>query len=1032
MKTKKICRTLLLVFFFLYLPAFTEEASVTYQLREEQDSGTFVGNIERDMLLQGELEPQDVVNLKYQLSSAGNPKAALFTMNESSSTITTSQRIDREEVCPGKVDCHISLDIAVYKSGSSLDLFKLWNADVNINDINDNSPTFPQPVVSLSVPESVPPMHTLHTSGAEDKDKGGNNSVQGYRLSPSNPLFDINVVDNPDGSTDLGIVIKQQLDREKQEFYQLKVEVVDGGYPQRTGSLTVNITVADINDERPTFQQSTYNVSVQENVAPNVQILQVSASDQDVGFNGEVTYSFSPRVAADVKSRLQIDTRTGSISARGPIDYEDKKRYQFLVEAKDKGSPQLSGGTVVILNVEDVNDNAPQININLMPGGSNLTESEAVGKFIAHVSVSDRDSGQNSLVICSMDDDYFDLKKFYDHAYNMYKVVLSHALDYEAARAHRLTITCRDRGDPMMANSTSFTVNVRDVNDNAPVFAQQTYTASVVENQLGVRDLIQVSAHDSDTGPGGEVDYALDSTTPNITRIFSLNSQTGVLQVRSALNREDRGRYVFHVLAYDRGTPKMTSSATVVITVLDQNDEKPYFTRSLFDCYVLERQPAGTRVGNVSAIDSDSSEHSNMRYTIVAGVGDYQLFSMEPGTGVIKSRAVFDREDRPLYRFMVKVEDPNVPVFYDLANVTVQVLDDNDNPPVVHYPKDGNNSINVVYGTRVGWVLLMVNATDGDEGVFGKISYSIADGDSTHLFDLNQHTGALRLARTILPADVQTHVLDLKVQDGGDPPLFRNSELHVHIIAGNMSLVSPDDDKDKNMMIVIILVCVTAVLALAVIITICIIRRIDRERKARRAASKAAEEEKMFHLKNQDAFMTMTLSPDSSSGSGDSSQSNGGVAGQKNKRKEVSFSIDEGVDSLNTSSGSANNAMSTFKSPMDKHKELNSTDNGLSVVNYPSLRSEPGMLNIQVGRRMSSDDNQLHTVREEEEACQYINILKRNTNGEDALSESSGETGTSDSGRGGSEDDSHSNRGSATIDPALRNIGLYDTASPKP
>ena len=340
----------------------------------------------------------------------------------------------------------------------------------------------------------------------------------------------------------------------------------------------------------------------------------------------------------------------------------------------------------------------------------------------------------------------------------------------------------------------------------------------------------------------------------------------------------------------------------------------PPLGRSLFDCYVLERQQAGTRVGNVSAIDSDSSQHSQMRFSIVPGVGDYQLFSIEAGTGVLKSRAVFDREQRQLYRFMVKVQDPQVPLFYDLANVTVQILDDNDNPPVIHYPKDGNNSITVLYGISVGHLLATINATDDDDGAFGRLSFFIADGDRSHLFDLNQHDGSLRLARTILPADVQEQVLEIQVQDGGNPPLFRNAELHVHIVAGNMTLVEPSTGKDQNMLIVIILVCVTVVLALAVLVTICLIRRIDKERQARRAASKA-EEEKMFHLKNQDAFMN--LSPDSSTGSSDSSSSNGG----KNKKKEVSFSIDEGVDSLNTSSGSAN-TMSTFKTPLEKSKGL--------------------------------------------------------------------------------------------------------------
>ena len=477
----------------LLLPRALLATTVTYHLREEQTSGTFVGNVERDMLINKELEPQDAINLKYTLSSTGNPQASLFSMNETSSTITTNERIDREEVCPGQVDCQITLSIAVYRrTENTLDLFKLWNAVINIIDTNDNAPTFPQPYVSLSVPESVPPMHVLRTSGAEDRDKGGNNSVQEYRLSPPSLVFGLNVVRNPDGSSDLGIVVKQQLDREEQEFYILTVVVTDGGFPQRTGSLTVNVTVADVNDNPPVFARSSYNVSVEENVIVGTPVVQVNATDRDKDINGQVTYSFSPRVTEEVRTRLQIDPNSGVISARGDIDFEERQQYQFLVEAKDRGSPQLSGATVVVLNVQDVNDNSPQININLTPGGDSLAEDEAVGKFIAHVSVSDRDSGQNSAVVCSMRDEHFTLQKFYDHAHNMYKVLLSEPLDYEAAHAHLVSITCRDSGRPPLASSSSFTVQVRDVNDNAPEFERQAYMGSVIENRLDSRQLLQV------------------------------------------------------------------------------------------------------------------------------------------------------------------------------------------------------------------------------------------------------------------------------------------------------------------------------------------------------------------------------------------------------------------------------------------------------------------------------------------------------------------------------------------------------------
>ncbi|XP_076446031.1 protocadherin-1-like [Babylonia areolata] len=1038
-----------------------ESATVTYQLREEQIRGTFVGNVERDMLTQGHLDPNDAVNLKYTLSATGNPHSSLFAINETTSTIRTSEKIDRETVCPGQAECQVRLSIAVYRrgeGGEALDLFKLWYAVINISDMNDNAPTFPQPFVTLSVPESVPPLHVLRTSGAEDRDKGGSNSVQEYRLSPQNYRFGLKVVENPDGSSDLGIVIKEQLDRELQESYQLRVVVTDGGYPRRTGSLTVNITVTDINDNRPIFLRSSYNMSVKENVAPGTPVLQVSATDLDSGLNGLVTYSFSARVAKEVTDHFQMDGSTGIITARGALDYEARQQYQFLVEAQDQGSPQLSGAAVVILNVEDVNDNAPQININLTPGGDNVTENEAVGKFIAHVSVSDRDSGQNSMVVCGMQDDHFTLQKFYDHAHNMYKVLLSSPLDYEASRVHRVAITCRDSGDPQLVNSTAFTVHVRDVNDNAPVFSQPSYTASVEENGLDEVDLVRVRAHDPDTGAGGEVEVRLDTTSPpNVSRYFSLNPVTGWLRVRTPLDREDHPRFELRVLASDRGVPSLTSTARVVITVEDQNDEKPYFTTtsSEFHCFVLERQPVGTRVCNLTAEDRDSGRNAHMRFSLVQGVGDAQQFSIHQDTGVLHSRAVFDREQKQSFRLMVKVEDPQLPVFYDLANVTVQVLDDNDNAPVIHYPRDGNNSLNVSYGLRERSLLARVNATDDDEGVFAQLAYLLVDGDPTGLFDLGRRDGALRLARAILPSDVKEHVLRIEVKDGGNPPNVQGAELVVNVVAGNVTfLEATGGAEDSNVVIVIVLVCVTVVLALAVLITICLIRHIDKERQAKRSAAVSkAEEEKMFRLKNQEAaaaaaaattFMNLSSSsPHHGSniagggggggggGSHDSSSSsssgNGGggvgglIGGGRNKKKEVSFSLDEGVGSLSTSCSGSGNNLSTFKSGVgvaEKHRDLSAGESGLA-----GQGTVPGPHSLRVA---TDDTPHLHPVQEEE-GCQYMEMLKRG--GEDALSESSGETGTSDSGRGGSEDDSHSNRGSA-MEP--EGPGLYHHHPPPP
>lgn len=489
---KSLTRIVFVVLCLTTLRVQSQDPLVIYTHTEEQPRGTFVGNIRYDMLLRQELSPEENTNLRFRLTNSSGSQAYLFTINETSSTISTTQRIDREAVCPQQRDCLVTLEIAVYKQGAAtLDLFKLWKAVVNITDMNDNAPKFPAAQVSLSVSESASPARVL-TRGAVDPDTGGNNSVQAYRLTPLSPptegLFRLSVVGNLDGSSDLEIVINQEVDRETRDFYQLLITAVDGGYPQKSGSLTVNITVADVNDNKPRFLQQSYNATVEENVGLQTPILQVMAVDDDIGDNARIKYVLSPRATDIVRNSLTIDSQTGVISVLGSIDYEANKQFQFLVEARNEAPSYWSTEAFVVINVLDTNDNAPQISINLSPDGTNLLESEPVGKFVAHVSVSDLDDGDNGRVSCSVDDPSFSLENLWD----MYKVILSMPLDYEAAPSHRVTITCRDHGQPALSSSASFTVQVLDVNDLAPIFSKNIYTSSITENSYEVQKLLQV------------------------------------------------------------------------------------------------------------------------------------------------------------------------------------------------------------------------------------------------------------------------------------------------------------------------------------------------------------------------------------------------------------------------------------------------------------------------------------------------------------------------------------------------------------
>ncbi|XP_067663749.1 protocadherin-1-like isoform X2 [Haliotis asinina] len=945
------------------LPALcpAQEIVLSYKLKEEQSANTYVGNVARDSYLYGNVTESVFQRLKFNFFSQGNPSSRLFAIDEKSSTIRTAQVIDREspDVCEGKPECILNLDIGVYirdVSKNRYDLYKLMQAKVDLVDINDNKPEFPQGSVSLSLPESVPVNHMLLASGAIDKDTGANNSIKSYEIIPANGMFDLKVQHNF-GTSDLGIVVKHSLDRETKDFFQVTIVAKDGGYPQRTGSVLINITVTDVNDNSPAFIESSYNVTVIENGTLNATILQLSAVDQDKGENGEISYHLSSRASDKVRKALAIDPTSGKVYTIGDIDYEENKQFQFMVEARDKGSPSRSSLVPVVINVIDKNDNKPEININLSPEGSDISEGAETGRFIAHVSVTDRDDGKNGDFTCDMNDAHFSLDKFNANVNNVYKITLKEKLDHESSPTHNVTITCKDKGDNPQTNSTSFLVRVLDENDNAPRFNNVPIIGQIVENNKLGMEILQITAKDWDSKENGRVTYSLDSDAGSL---FTINPETGSLLATAPYDRETVSKYEFGVIATDHGSPPKSSTAKVLIRILDQNDKPPRFTVPVFRGYILENQPIRTPVLNLTATDED--EKPSMKFAFGPNSEVNKWFAIDENTGRITSKRSFDRETQKKYNFTVIVQDPMITSFHDTANVTIHVRDDNDNIPIITYPTKSNKTVRIPYGTKVGTIVTKVTAKDTDDIdiQFIRLTFSIISGNKGSLFNINRMNGELAVSRVMKSSDLGFHGLKVAVHDRGTNSKSATATLDIFVVDVNGTARSEGHSEvlEKNMMIVIILIAVTVILAIAIFATICMIRRIDRERQQRRSAMIKTDEDKtLTAISNRDSFLVIAKD----------SNENDDTKLKRNK-KEVSFTFEDDRDIHNMSNSSGHASMSTFGVPA------------------PTEHSQS--------------------------ARHLMEILKKP---DDIMSETSGETGTSDSGRGGSDEDINSNR-SATHD----------------
>uniref|UniRef100_A0A3P9AT62 Si:ch73-379j16.2 n=1 Tax=Maylandia zebra TaxID=106582 RepID=A0A3P9AT62_9CICH len=302
------------------------------------------------------------------------------------------------------------------------------------------------------------------------------------------------------------LVLQKALDREKENAHKLILTAVDGGNPPRTGTLNVTVIVLDSNDNHPTFNQELYSVTIPENVDRDTSVTTVNATDLDEGVNGKIEYFFGGELNTKLYDTFSLDKDTGEIRVKGGIDFENMEVYKLDVHATDKGQPPMSTNCRVIINVLDVNDNKPEIEVTSL--SKIVSEDSKPGTVVALISITDQDAGLNGKVICSISDNVpFDLKPSFQD--NMYSLVIKHKLDRESVSHYDVTITATDCGVPPLSTSRTLSIDVSDVNDNAPQFAQNPVELYLVENNEPGKPIFSVSASDKDLNENAALTYRI-------------------------------------------------------------------------------------------------------------------------------------------------------------------------------------------------------------------------------------------------------------------------------------------------------------------------------------------------------------------------------------------------------------------------------------------------------------------------------------------------------------------------------------------
>ncbi|XP_026639418.1 protocadherin alpha-6 isoform X3 [Microtus ochrogaster] len=644
-----------------------------YSVPEEAKHGTFVGRIAQDL----GLELAELVPRLFRVAS--KDRGDLLEVNLQNGILFVNSRIDREALCGRSAECSIHLEVIVDRP------LQVFHVEVEVKDINDNPPVFSVKEQRILIYESRLPDSLFPLEGASDADVGSN-SILIYKLSPSE-YFGLDVKTNSDGNKQIGLSLKKSLDREDAPEHKLLLTATDGGKPELTGSVQLLVTVLDVNDNAPTLQQSEYEVRILENSHNGTTVIRLNASDRDEGINSAISYSFNKLVPPTVLEQFSIDTDTGEIIIQGNLDFEQVNVYKIRVDATDKGHPPMAGHCTVLVKVLDENDNVPQITLTSL--SLPVREDAALGTVIALISVSDLDSGANGQVTCSLTAHVpFKLVSTFK---NYYSLVLDSALDRETTPDYKVVVTARDGGLPSLWATASVSVEVADVNDNAPKFAQPEYTVFVKENNPPGAHIFTVSAMDADAQENALVSYSLVERRVgerSLSSFVSVHAESGKVFALQPLDHEELELLQFQVSARDAGVPSLGSNVTLQVFVLDENDNAPTLlgpwtqgSGSVVSELVSPSVVPGQVVTKVRAVDSDSGYNAWLSYELhpLTG-GTRSLFRVGLYTGEISTTRTLEEADGPRHRLLVLVKDHGEPSQTATATVLVSLVENSQTP----------------------------------------------------------------------------------------------------------------------------------------------------------------------------------------------------------------------------------------------------------------------------------------------------------------------------------------------------------------
>ena len=657
-----------------------------------------------------------------------------FRINSSSGAIVTTNPIDREVISS------FSLRVEARDGGGRR---RIATVDITITDVNDNSPIFVGAPYQVQVREDVSvPFDVLQVTATDADEPGNPNSQITYRITSGNSEG-VFAIDSSTGQ----IRTAQTLDFEATSSYTLDIEAADGGTPSNSTTTTAIINVINVNENPPSLSGD-QSVNISESASTGSIVASYTALDPDMN---TVTFRI---ISGNEEGKFAIGNMSGMITLESTLNYEVRSSYNLTIEASDGLN---SANAILTITVLDENEFAP-----VFQGRTTFAveEERPNGTLVGTIRATDADGDpMNNQVTYSFvqSSNYFTIGRTSGEIRTR-GVLDREMLTHVFTPALNLGVTARDSASPSRQTTTSITITLVDINDNPPIFVDNMYSNSLLENLPSGQTVFQVSATDIDQGSNAQISYSfvLNEHTED-TSLFMIDPDTGLLSTTGTLDCERQTSYSFTITATDGGTSQRMSTVQGMLTVLDENDNAPIFSMNPYTISVFENNPIDSVLLNISASDRDKGQNGQIVYSVinigglqtsVEGQGDeFTLFAINNLTGVLSHRTTFDYERAAQVNVTVIAEDRGVPRRTSQATVVINVQNVDETGPIFTSTLCPGN-IFVVEEVPLNSVISRCMAEDPDNVTTSSnkaaITYRISSGNEGGVFAINDMTGDIR------------------------------------------------------------------------------------------------------------------------------------------------------------------------------------------------------------------------------------------------------------------------------------------------